>query len=88
MPTQTFGGDFVHADLFEMAAACAFHIAENQAFVDGNKRTGLAAALTFLRLNGVSLFDPDGRLYAAMITIGTKRMDKRGLAGLLRELTG
>jgi death-on-curing protein len=41
MPTQTFGGDFVHADLFEMAATYAFHIAENQAFVDGNKRTGL-----------------------------------------------
>lgn len=38
MPTQTFGGVFVHADLFEMAAAYAFHIAENQPFVDGNKR--------------------------------------------------
>ena len=49
MPTQTFEGDFVHADLFEMAAAYAFHIAENQAFVDDNKRTGLAAALTFLQ---------------------------------------
>jgi len=42
MPTQTFGGDFVHVGLFEMGAACAFHIAENQPFVDGNKRTGLA----------------------------------------------
>jgi death-on-curing protein len=88
MPSQTFGGDFVHADLFEMAAAYAFHIAENQAFVDGNKRTGLAAALTFLRLNGVSVLDPQGRLYAAMIAIGTKQMDKYGLAALLRELTG
>ncbi|HEX4404459.1 MAG TPA: type II toxin-antitoxin system death-on-curing family toxin, partial [Polyangia bacterium] len=55
MPSQTFGGQFVHADLFEMAAAYAFHIAENQSFVDGNKRTGLAAALTFLRINGVSV---------------------------------
>jgi death-on-curing protein len=88
MPTQTFGGDFVHADLFEMAAAYAFHIAESQAFVDGNKRAGLAAALTFLRLNGVSVLDPDRRLYAAMIAIGTKQMDKYGLAALLRELTG
>lgn len=86
MPTQTFGGDFVHPGLFEMAAAYAFHIAENQAFVDGNKRTGLAAALTFLRLNGVSVVDPQGRLYAAMIAIGTKQMDKNGLGELFREL--
>ena len=44
MPLQTFGGQFVHADVFEMAAAYAFHIAENQPFVDGNK-AGLAKLL-------------------------------------------
>jgi len=33
-----------------MAAADAFHIAQNQPFVDGNKRTGLTAALVFLDL--------------------------------------
>jgi len=32
------------ADLFGIAAAYAFHIAQAQAFIDGNKRTGLAAA--------------------------------------------
>ncbi|HEY3352160.1 MAG TPA: Fic family protein [Polyangia bacterium] len=47
-PQATFDGRFVHADLFAMAAAYAFHIAQNQPFVDGNKRTGLAAALVFL----------------------------------------
>lgn len=86
MPAQTFGGEFVHADLFEMAAAYAFHIAENQPFVDGNKRTGLAAALTFLQLNGLSIVDPAGRLYDAMIALATKQLGKRGLAALLREL--
>jgi death-on-curing protein len=35
-------------DVFEIAAAYAFHIAESQAFLDGNKRTGIASALTFL----------------------------------------
>ena len=86
MPTQTFGGEFVHADLFEMAAAYAFHIAQNQPFVDGNKRTGLAAALTFLQLNGLSIIDPTGRLYEAMIAQATKQLDKQGLASLVREL--
>jgi death-on-curing protein len=88
MPIQTFGGDFVHAGLFEMAAAYAFHIAEGQPFVDGNKRTGLATALTFLRINGVSIVDPAGRLYTAMIALATHEMDKSGLAKLLSGLTG
>lgn len=87
MPRATFDGRFVHEDLFAMAAAYAFHIAQNQPFVDGNKRAGLAAALVFLDLNGVTIADPDGRLYTAMIAIAEKRLDKDGLAALLRELT-
>jgi death-on-curing protein len=70
-----------------MAAAYAFHIAQNQPFIDGNKRTGLAAALVFLDLNGVNVEDPEGRLYSGMIDIADRRLDKTGLAALLRELT-
>jgi death on curing protein len=62
-PRATFGGDLVHEDLFAMAAAHAFHLAQNQPFVDGNKRTGLLAALVFLDLNGIVVTDPGGRLY-------------------------
>jgi death-on-curing protein len=36
-----------------MAAAFALHIAEAQAFLDGNKRTAIASALVFLEVNGV-----------------------------------
>ena len=42
-------------DLFEIAAAYAFHIAESQAFVDGNKRTALYVAVTFMEVNGIVL---------------------------------
>ena len=48
MPRASAGGEPVHRDLFEMAAAYAFHIAQNQPFADGNKRTGLLAAIVFL----------------------------------------
>lgn len=85
-PRATFGGEFVHEDLFAMAAAYAFHIAQNQPFTDGNKRTGLLAALVFLDLNGMLVADPAGRLYDAMIAIAERRMDKAGLAALLIEL--
>lgn len=42
-------------DLFDYAATYLHRIAESQAFLDGNKRTALAAALTFLGLHGVGM---------------------------------
>ncbi len=41
-----------------MAAAYAFHVAQNQPFLDGNKRTGLLSAIVFLDLNGIETADP------------------------------
>lgn len=75
-----------HGNLFDIAAAYAFHIAESQAFVDGNKRTAAAAAIAFLRTNGVPFPKDDGSVYAAMIEIANKRLDKPGLAAVLRKL--
>jgi death on curing protein len=85
-PRTSAGGAFAHEDLFAMAAAYAFHIAQNQPFVDGNKRTGLLAAIVFLDLNDITIVDPEGRLYEAMIAIAERHLDKPGLARLLHEL--
>ncbi|MEP7122860.1 MAG: type II toxin-antitoxin system death-on-curing family toxin [Byssovorax sp.] len=84
MPQQSFGGRFLHAELFEMAAAYAFHLAEGQAFVDGNKRAGLSAAYAFLALNGYRLVETDDRLYEAMLAISRRELDKAGLAEVFR----
>ena len=85
-PQSTFDGQFLHDGVFKMAAAYAYHIAEAQAFVDGNKRTALNAALVFLDLNGWTVIDPEMRLYEAMIGFATHALDKDGMAQLLREL--
>ena len=45
MPQASFGGAFLHKDLFEMAAAYLYHIVQNHPFFDGNKRTGAADAI-------------------------------------------
>lgn len=79
---------YAQGDLFDVAAAYAFHLAESQAFVDGNKRTGMAAALVFLAGNGVTVPEATAELYAAMIAIAERRLDKAGLADLLRRLVG
>ncbi len=86
MPRATAGGELVHPDLFSMAAAYAFHLAQNQPFLDGNKRTGLLAAIVFLDLNGIAVADPEGRLCDAMIAIAERRTDKPALAALLTRL--
>ena len=72
--------------LFEIAAAYAFHIAQSQAFVDGNKRTAAASAISFLRKNAVRFPKDDGSVYRAMIEIAEKRLDKTGLAAVIRQL--
>ena len=87
MPQASFGGEYLHQTLIEMAAAYAFHIAENQPFLDGNKRTALVSALVFLDINGFVILDEDMRLYDAMIAIANKEIDKYELAELLKILS-
>lgn len=43
------------ADIASQAAALAHGIAETQPFIEGNKRTALAALLTFIAVNGYEL---------------------------------
>jgi death-on-curing protein len=67
MPQASFGGKVLHADLFEMAAAYLYHIVQNHPFVDGNKRTGAAAAIIFLAMNDVEIeADEDGLVEVTM----------------------
>ncbi|TVQ78442.1 MAG: type II toxin-antitoxin system death-on-curing family toxin [Bradymonadales bacterium] len=54
-PEAGFGECYLHESLEDMAGAYLFHIVKNHPFVDGNKRTGTAAALVFLELNHVEL---------------------------------
>jgi death-on-curing protein len=55
MPQAGFGEQYLHSNVFEMAAAYLFHIVKNHPFIDGNKRTGAMAAFTFLKLNQIRL---------------------------------
>ncbi|PTY06499.1 type II toxin-antitoxin system death-on-curing family toxin [Opitutaceae bacterium EW11] len=73
-------------DLFDVAAAYAFHVSQSQAFIDGNKRTGMSAALVFLEGNGVCVPEATDALYDAMIGIAERRMDRASVAALLRKV--
>ena len=88
MPRASFAGEWLHRDQYEMAEAYGFHLCQNHPFIDGNRRTALVCALVFLELNGISIQDPDGRLYQTMIDVASGVLDKLGLAQVFRELAG
>lgn len=86
MPYATFSGEYLHRDIYEMAAAYAFHICQNHAFIDGNKRTALASSLVFLELNGISIADPEEKLYEALMNIASGKLSKESFTEILRSL--
>ncbi len=85
MPRAGFGGGYLHADIFEMAAAYLFHIVMNHPFVDGNKRTGFHAALVFLDLNGYELSLEDAVAYDLVIGVCEGTVTKGRVADALRD---
>jgi death on curing protein len=52
-PQATMMGQPLISDPLEIAAAYLFYLCRNHAFIDGNKRTALAACLVFLESNGL-----------------------------------
>ena len=62
VPQATFGGEHLHPTIAAMAAAYLFHIAQNHPFLDGNKRAGANAAITFLVLNDIEPSSTSTRL--------------------------
>jgi death on curing protein len=84
-PEAGFGGTYLHNDLFEMAAAYLFHIAQNHPFVDGNKRVGLECALLFREINGISINAPDDVLESITMETAQGNADKTAIAAVFRE---
>jgi len=90
-PQASFGGQPLIGDPIEAAAAYLFYLCRNHPFVDGNKRTGLAACLVFLQSNGL-LPDPGApgasieKWEKLVIDVATSRIDREQTTSRLRKL--
>lgn len=84
MPTQQFGGKYLHADIPAMAAAYAFHICMNHPFIDGNKRAGAAAMIAFLSDNGWSFDATADEAEPAIVQLASGLMDKAAFTSWAR----
>jgi len=86
MPQAAFGGQELHPDLPSKCGAYLFHISQAHAFMDGNKRTAMAAALTFLRLNGHDINADDDDLIEIGLGVAAGAIGKDELTERLRRL--
>lgn len=87
MPVASFGGEYLHNNLYEMAAAYLFHITRNHPFIDGNKRTGAVASVVFLLMNGMD-FNADEASFEKLVrSVADGKSDKAAIAQFFRNNT-
>jgi len=84
-PEASFGGEYVHTDIFQMAAAYGYHICQNHPFFDGNKRTALIAMYTFLFVNGYRIVADKKSLFAIVMGLASGQVSKDELSEYLKN---
>jgi death-on-curing protein len=76
---------YEQAPLAELAAAYAFGLAKNHAFVDGNKRIAFMAMMTFLRRNGVEFAPDPAEATAIILALAAGEVGEDGLTRWIRD---
>lgn len=90
--TNNLFGEKIYPDIFHQAAAYMFYIIKNHVFHDGNKRTGLATAITLLNWNNIH-FQPfnEDKVFDFVIDIASGKNDAQEniekIALWLREMS-
>ncbi len=87
MPAVSFGSQYLHTDVCEMAAAYLFHIVQNLPFIDGNKRAGAVAADVFLALNDARLVASEGDFAELVLSVARGETSKPAAAEFFRANT-
>jgi death-on-curing protein len=72
-------------DISQLAAALAYGIAKNHPFIDGNKRTALVVARTFLLLNGFNLCASQEEKYLTFLRLAEGNLSESELAEWIRR---
>jgi death-on-curing protein len=72
-------------ELAELAAAYAFGLAKNHAFVDGNKRIAFMTMMVFLRKNGVRFSPDQAHATAIIMALAAGEVSEESLARWIRD---
>src|SRR5436853_1065337 len=76
---------YEQSDLAELAAAYAFGLAKNHAFVDGNKRTAFMSMMIFLRKNGVRFAPKQAHATAMLLSLAAGEVSEESLMRWIRD---
>jgi len=87
VPFQTFDGKELYPSIHEKAARLLFGIANNHAFIDGNKRTAVHAMEMFLQINGYVLDCSDTELENIVVGVADNTYNCDDLLIFLRKYT-
>ena len=79
-----FGGQEFYPSKEEKGARLGYTLISNHAFVDGNKRIGMYAMLTFLEVNGIRLDCSNDEVVAAGLGVASGAMDYNALLEWVR----
>lgn len=72
-------------DISALAASLAYGIAKNHPFIDGNKRTALVVARTFLLLNGFNIEATQEEKYLTFLKLAEGNLSEEELADWIRQ---
>jgi death on curing protein len=76
---------YEQAELPELAAAYAFGLAKNHAFVDGNKRIAFMSMMAFLRKNGVRFAPMPAHATKIILALAAGEVSEESLARWIRD---
>ena len=76
---------YEQAALPELAAAYAFGLAKNHAFVDGNKRIAFMAMMVFLRKNGVAFVPDPAQATKIILALAAGEVSEESLTRWIRD---
>lgn len=84
-PFQSFDGHDAYPSAQQKAARLGFGLVKNHAFVDGNKRIGAHAMLTFLLLNKIELEYTQKELSETILKVASGEYDFKQLLGWILD---
>jgi death-on-curing protein len=71
--------------LARLAAAYAFGIIKNHPFIDGNKRTALVVAFSFLEVNGIEINASEEDAYRVFMDLASGRVSEEELGAWISD---
>lgn len=84
-PKMEFGGSVLYVSVWDKAACYFESLAKFHVFVDGNKRTAVAAATRFLRLNGFRLTATNTQIETFVVKVVVDKMEIPKIAAWLQK---